>query len=158
MLGLALGAGLRECFRGRDAATGSVGAPPSVVAQREQHGAPPVRVSSVDVDINRLVRAAEHDAAELVQIIEGIGSEEEFTQMHDESISTVLPALCDAVSAELDAELVSLKDVLRKVAAMIMACDNYPDTTRQRFEHWGAMVSPLTIAPQCSNRWRVVSG
>jgi hypothetical protein len=102
-----------------------------------------VRVSSVDVDINRLVRAAEHDAAELVQIIEGIGSEEEFTQMHDESISTILPALCDAVSAELDAELVSLKDVLRKVAAMIMACDNYPDTTRQQFEHWGAMVSPL---------------
>jgi hypothetical protein len=93
VLGLALGAGLRECFRGRDAAAGSVGAPPSVAAQREQHGAPPVRVSSVDVDINRLVRAAEHDAAELVQIIEGVGSEEEFTQMHDESISMVLPAL-----------------------------------------------------------------
>ena len=93
--------------------------------------------------LNEQVFDSRGDKHGLLMIVKGIENTEEFLQLEAVSIVTVMRALCEVVYAELDAEPLSLETMLWKVAAMIMACDNYPDTTRQQFEHWGAMVSPL---------------
>ena len=94
-------------------------------------------------DINIRVRSAQRDAAALVEIIQGISSEAQFQLLEDDSVSTLLPALCDSINAELDKDIMSLRDVLRKLAALIMFVDYMPETTNLMFEKWGAAVVPL---------------
>jgi hypothetical protein len=78
-------------------------------------------------DINQLVRQARQSPTALLQILEGIKSEAQLAQMDEDSVSTMLPALCDSLCAELVKELVSLKDVLQLATALITFVDFYPD-------------------------------
>lgn len=78
-------------------------------------------------DINQLVRQARESPTALLQILEGIKSEAQLAQMDEDSVSTMLPALCDSLCAELVKELVSLKDVLQLATALITFVDFYPD-------------------------------
>ena len=102
-------------------------------------------VPNAPSDINQLVRSA-RSPAEMVEIVEGITSEAEFARMDEESVTRLLPALCDSINAELTKEVMSLKHILRLAMVLIMVVECYPDLSSNCFQSWGQSAQPLVEA------------